>query len=198
MKLIRKINKLFFQIYIAILASIPTELGVWLRYIAYKPLFRKSDGAFRIDTGVTILGFHHIEFGANINIMKNSYLYAHDNGDIKIGNNFSLNSNSQIGAAHGKIIIGNDCAIAPNCVLRAANHNFDDTEIPIRLQGHKYGEIIIENDVWIASNCVITADTTIGRSSIIAAGSVVTKDVEPYSIVGGVPAKLIKRRKDNI
>jgi galactoside O-acetyltransferase len=57
------------------------------------------------------------------------------------------------------------------------------------------GEIIVEDDVWIASNCVITANTIIGKSSIVGVGSVVTKNVEPYSIVGGVPARLIKKRK---
>jgi len=112
-----------------------------------------------------------------------------------IGSNFTLNSNSQLGASFGKIVIGDDCAIAPNCVLRASNHTFDDPNVPFREQGHTYGEITLEDDVWISSNCVVTANTKIGKSSIIGAGSVVTKNVEPYSIVGGVPAKLINKRK---
>jgi len=114
---------------------------------------------------------------------------------LTIGNNFTMNSNSQLGASFGKIVIGNNCAIAPNCVLRASNHTFDNPDIPFREQGHTYGEIIIEDDVWISSNCVITANTKIGRSSIIGAGSVVTKDIKPYSIMGGVPARLIRKRK---
>jgi galactoside O-acetyltransferase len=195
MKVINKIGKLLFQIYIAILSSIPTEIGVRLRYYAYKPLFKTTNGFFRIDTGVTIMGFENITLGSNISFMKNSYIYAHDGGVLMIGNNFTINSNSQLGASFGKIIIGNDCAIAPNCVLRASNHNFEDPDIPFRKQGHNYGEIIIEDDVWVASNCVITANTTIGKSSVVGAGSVVTKDVEEYSIIGGVPARLIKRRK---
>jgi galactoside O-acetyltransferase len=190
-----KISKLMFQIYIALLSSMPTEIGVRLRYYAYRPLFKKTSGFFRIDTSVTILGFKNIELGVNVSFMKNSYVYAHDGGSILIGDNFSMNTNSQLGASFGKIIIGNDCAIAPNCVLRASNHNFENPDIPFRKQGHTYGEIIIEDDVWIASNCVVTANTKIGKSSIIGAGSVVTKDVEPYSIAGGVPAKLIKKRK---
>ncbi|MDQ7060708.1 MAG: acyltransferase [Sulfurimonas sp.] len=172
----------------------PTELGKKLRYIAYKPLFKKS-GKFSIDTGVTILGFENIELGSNVSFMKNSYVYAHDGGGLVIGNNFTMNSNSQLGASFGKIVIGDDCAIAPNCVLRASNHTFDNPDIPFREQGHTYGEIIIEDDVWVSSNCVITANTTIEKSSIIGAGSVVTKDVKPYSVMGGVPAKLIKKRK---
>ena len=190
-----KIKKLFFQIYIAFIASIPTVVGTKIRYYAYKPLFKNVEGNFYIDSGVTILGFENIKLKKNINFMKNSYVYAHDQGSIEIGNNFTLNTNSQLGASFGKIVIGNDCAIAVNCVLRASNHTFDDLEVPFRKQGHTYGEIILEDDVWIASNCVVTANIKIGRSSIIGAGSVVTEDVEPYSIMGGVPAKLIKKRK---
>ena len=93
----KKIFKLLFQIYIAILSSIPTEIGIRLRYIAYKPLFKKTNGVFRIDSGVTILGFENIVLGSNINFMKNSYIYANDNGILIIGDNFSINSNSQIG-----------------------------------------------------------------------------------------------------
>jgi len=190
----KKVGKLLFQIYIAFVSSIPTEIGIRIRRIAYKPLFKKCGKYLRIDSGVTILGFENIELGDNVSFMKNSYVYAHDEGVLVIGNNFTMNSNSQLGASFGKIVIGDNCAIAPNCVLRAANHTFDDPNIPFREQGHTYGEIIIEDDVWIASNCVITANTKIGRSSIVGAGSVVTKNVEPYSVVGGVPAKLIKKR----
>ncbi|WP_283949346.1 acyltransferase [Sulfurimonas hydrogeniphila] len=195
MKVINKFKKLFFQLYIAFLSSIPTKLGTTLRYWGYRPFFQEVKGKFNIDTGVTIMGFKNISLGNDIVLMKNSYVYAHDGGDIVIGNNFTMNTNSQLGASFGKIVIGDDCAIAPNCVLRAANHTFDDPNVPFREQGHTYGEIIIEDDVWISSNCVITANTKIGKSSIIGAGSVVTKDVEPYSVMGGVPAKLIRKRK---
>ncbi|HHB94594.1 MAG TPA: acyltransferase [Campylobacterales bacterium] len=181
--------------YISILSTIPTEIGKQLRYFAYKPLFKSIKGKFSIDTGVTILGFENITIGKNISFMKNSYIYAHDSGVLEIGDNFTLNSNSQLGASFGKIVIGDNCAIAPNCVLRASNHNFSNPNIPFREQGHTYGEIILEDDVWVSSNCVITANTKIGKSSIIGAGSVVTKDVEPYSVMGGVPAKLIIKRK---
>ena len=69
-----------FQIYISILSSIPTEIGVRLRYYAYKPLFKKTSGFFRIDSGITILGFENISIGSNVAFMKNSYIYAHDGG----------------------------------------------------------------------------------------------------------------------
>lgn len=195
MRVINKVSKLLFQIYISILSSIPTEIGIRLRYLAYRPLFKRVDGRFSIDSGVTILGFENIILGKNVTFMKSSYIYAHDGGILNIGDDFTINSNSQLGASFGKIVIGNRCAIASNCVLRASNHNFENSNIPFRNQGHTYGQIIIEDDIWISSNCVITANTKIGKSSIIGAGAVVTKDVEAYSVMGGVPAKLIRKRK---
>ena len=95
----------------------------------------------------------------------------------------------------GKILIGKNVLIGPNVVIRSNNHNYQDTSIPIIKQGMTKGVIIIEDDVWISSNCVILPNCTIGEGSIIAAGAVVTKDIEPYSIFGGIPAKKIGVRK---
>ena len=82
-------------------------------------------------------------------------------------------------------------AIGTGTVLRAANHRIDRTDIPMMDQGHVPGEIHIEEDVWIGANCVITADVRIGRGAVVGAGAVVTHDVAPYAIVGGVPARVI-------
>jgi acetyltransferase-like isoleucine patch superfamily enzyme len=85
--------------------------------------------------------------------------------------------------------------MSPRVSIYAENHLFDDPELNIKEQGVKREFVKIEDDCWIAANTVILAGVTIGRGSVIAAGSVVTKDVPPYSIVGGVPAKVIKSRK---
>lgn len=188
-------KKIYLELITAIFGWIPTIVGRKLRFFIYTPLFKTVKGRFSIEPNVTILGFENIEIGNNVSIMKNSYIYANDGGSLSIGNNFMMNTNSQLGASFGKIVIGDNCAIAANCVLRASNHLFENPDILFKEQGHEYGEIVLEDDVWIASNCVITANTRIGKSSIVGAGSVVTKNVEPYSIVGGVPAKLIKKRK---
>ena len=190
--MIKKIYLIFLTLFVV---PIPTFIGENLRFLLYKRLFKKTNGKFKIGKHVNILGFENIEIGKNVYFADYTQIFAHDKGMIKIGDNFGINYNSQLGASFGKIVIGDDCAIASNCVLRASNHNFEDINIPFRNQGHTYGEIILEDDVWIASNCVVTAKTKIGRSSIIGAGSVVTKNVEPYSVMGGVPAKLIKKRK---
>jgi galactoside O-acetyltransferase len=194
MNLMKNILKEIFEFYIWFLSVIPTAAGNKLRYYAYRPLFKKA-GKFTIDTGVTIKGFENIEIGNNVYVLKNSYLYAFEGGQIIIGNNCSFNSNVMVNAAPGKITIGDGCAVGPNTVIRAADHNFDDVNVPIKKQPQQYGEIFIDNGVWIAANCVITSGTTIGSGSVVAAGAVVTKDVEPYCVVGGVPAKLIKKRE---
>jgi acetyltransferase-like isoleucine patch superfamily enzyme len=85
--------------------------------------------------------------------------------------------------------------MSPRVSIYSENHLFDDPELSIKEQGVKREFVKIEDDCWIAANTVILAGVTIGRGSVIAAGSVVTKDVPPYSIVGGVPAKVIKSRK---
>ncbi len=78
--------------------------------------------------------------------------------------------------------------------MRSSNHVFLYKTKPIRLQGCAGGSIVIGDDVWIGTNVVITTNVVIGTHSVIAAGAVVTKDVAPNSVVGGVPAKLIKYR----
>ena len=114
-----------------------------------------------------------------------------------MGEDAALSPGVTVDASGGLIRIGKQVAIGPGTVLRAANHCFDSLEKPIMLQGHLYGEIVIEDDVWIAANCTITPGTRIGHGAVVGAGAVVTRDVEPYAIVGGVPARVTgSRRKD--
>jgi len=190
-----KLKNEIFEIFISILSIIPAGIGSKLRYLAYKQLFSKS-GKFYIEAGVTIIGFKNIEIGDNVSINKNSYLYAQEGGRISIGNNCSINANAMLNSTPGYIEICDGCAIGPNTVLRAADHTIIRKDIPIKKQAQKHGEIIVETDVWIAANCVITSDIRIGEGAVIGAGTVVNKDVKPYSVVGGVPARLIKMRDD--
>ncbi len=93
----------------------------------------------------------------------------------------------------GPIRIGNDVMLAQNIVLSGLNHQYEDPNVPISQQPCTTAVIVVENEVWIGANAVITAGTCIGRHSVVAAGSVVTKNVDPYTIVGGNPAKVLKR-----
>ena len=93
----------------------------------------------------------------------------------------------------GPIKIGNNVIFAQNIVASALNHEYRDPNLPIYKQPIITKEIIIEDDCWIAANAVITAGVTIGKHSVIAAGAVVTKDIPPYSVAVGNPAKILKQ-----
>ena len=91
-------------------------------------------------------------------------------------------------------MIGNYVRIAAHTVIVATQHIFERTDVPICHQGIEGKAIKIEDDVWIGTNCTILGGVSIGKGAIVAAGAVVTKGVEAYSIVGGVPAKVIGSR----
>ncbi len=112
--------------------------------------------------------------------------------NIKIGAHSHINENVFIQGAK----IGSFVMIAPYVSILTKRHQFSNTDIPMILQGESKENIpVIENDVWIGRNAIIMPGVHIGEGSIVAAGAVVTKDVIPYSIVGGVPASLIRMRK---
>ncbi|MFP3351028.1 CatB-related O-acetyltransferase [Pseudoalteromonas sp. SIMBA_153] len=124
--------------------------------------------------------------------MVGSNVYIGRANKIKIGQGARINENVYLES----VKIGDDVMIAPNVSILSRMHEFESIELPMSLQGYKKEKkVIIGNDVWLGRNVVVLPGITIGNGAIIAAGSVVTKDVEPYSIVGGVPAELIKMRK---
>ncbi len=94
----------------------------------------------------------------------------------------------------GGVEIGDRTLIGYRTQILSANHVIPSNKGKIFGGGHSLAKVVIKNDVWIGANCVIVAGVTIGEGAVVAAGSVVTKDVEPFTIVGGVPAKLIKER----
>lgn len=128
-------------------------------------------------------------------IIRPSNIYGGPIGEgLTMGNNSNIGPYNYIGCS-GKITIGNNVLLAPRVSIYAENHVFDHPEILIRDQGVEKKEVIIEDDCWIAANSILLAGVTIGRGSVVAAGSVVTENVPPYSVVAGVPAKWIKSRK---
>jgi acetyltransferase-like isoleucine patch superfamily enzyme len=113
--------------------------------------------------------------------------------NIEIGYNLFINRGAFI-TAPSKITIGDNVLIGPYVVINSGCHHYKDANNIIRNQGHKLLPIIIEDDVWIGSHVTILPGVVIGKGAVIAAGAVVTKSVEPYTVVAGVPAKEIKRR----
>jgi galactoside O-acetyltransferase len=157
-----------------------------------KSRLKKCGRKFLLGYPAKIFGGNNIEIGDNFSAMGNTYLYGNE-GQIKIGNNCGFNTNVQIGSSGGKISIGDNVLLGPNVVLRAADHGTAQGNL-IKKQTHVGGEIIIEDDVWVAANAVILKNVRLGKGCVIAAGAVVTKNVEAYAIAAGVPAKKISER----
>jgi maltose O-acetyltransferase len=111
-----------------------------------------------------------------------------------IGEGCEINENVFIQGAH----IGRDVLIAPNVSILTTTHNYLDPNIPIKHQGDSSPQVPrIESDVWIGRNAIILPGVIIGQGSVVGAGAIVTKNIEPFSVYGGVPAKFIKKRDKN-
>lgn len=169
---IRQVFVLFLEEYAAwLFRYIPGFEGFFLRYVFYKILCKRIEPFPFIFSGVFLQHSYGIEIGRNFNANRGVHMYGR--GGIKIGD---------------YVLIG------PNVIITSSQHRYDIKGTPILFQGHEKKEIVIGNDVWIGANAVILPGVTIGEGTIIGAGAVVTSDTEPYSIVGGVPARKIGER----
>ncbi|MDQ8209156.1 acyltransferase [Coraliomargarita sp. SDUM461003] len=121
-----------------------------------------------------------------------SSVYFGSGVNVELGDFSSLNHGAWIS---NDTVIGRDVMMGPYVMMLSGSHNFERLDISMREQGAPARRpIIIDDDVWIGARTIILPGVHIGSHSIVGAGSVVTKNVAPYSIVGGAPAKLIKMR----
>lgn len=162
---------------------------LWVSWFINPFIHKKCKGALiRRRTRMDVLPFNQFSIGANSTVEDFSTI-NNGLGDVIIG------SNTRIGLSNviiGPVTIGNHVILAQNIVASGMNHGYEDINTPIRLQKCTASPVIIEDECWIGANTVITAGVTIGKHSVVAAGSVVTKNVPPYCIVAGNPAKIIK------
>lgn len=133
-----------------------------------------------------------ISIGKNTEVLEGVVISTYG-GRIHIGDQCSINPYTIV-YGHGNTTIGNNVLIAAGCMIIPSNHNFTDASTPINSQGATSLGIVIEDDVWIGHGCSILDGVTIGKGTIVAAGSVVNKSIKPMSIIAGVPAKLIGHR----
>lgn len=161
------------------------------------------NGTALIEDGVKIdaLSKGGIEIGDGFSIGRNSIIECtgviRELGEkLVIGKNVGIAANAFI-SMRGAINIGDNTIFGPNVALHAENHNFDNINIPIKDQGATRKGINIGKDCWIGSGVIILDGVNIGDGCVIAAGAVVTKDVPDYSIVGGIPAKVIRYRNED-
>ncbi len=113
---------------------------------------------------------------------------------VRIGRNSNLGDYNFVGGAGG-VTIGENVLIGQYVSFHPQNHVFSDPDVPIKQQGTTEQGIVVEDDVWIGARVTILDGVRVGRGAVIAAGAVVTRDVPPYAVVAGVPARVIKWRR---
>jgi acetyltransferase-like isoleucine patch superfamily enzyme len=163
----------------------------------------KIKGSKRIRLGNNVLIERDVmliagEPSSFIEIGADTWLFYHcmlstSGGWIKIGSNCTVNSFAVL-YGHGGLEIGNGVRISAHVVIVPMNHIYKNPDMQIWMQGETRDGIKIEDDVWIGAGAKVLDGVKIGKGSVIGAGAIVTKDIPPYSVAVGVPAKVIKKR----
>lgn len=203
---------------IALVVWLPFSPGRVLRRLMYRTVFARIGTSAHISPGVEFLRADSIEIGnqAKIepsvrlrNLSQNSKILIGDGARIDRGVDIKAQGSGRIEIGENTFIgpytclagefisIGKHCLIASHSGIYAINHNFADPTCTIQKQGVSYEGIEIEDDCWLGSGVRVLDGVTIGQGSVIGAGAVVTKDIPPYSIAVGVPARAIANRKQN-
>lgn len=208
------------QILFLLVGWIPTIVGIGVRAALYR-LILQMDGVAAIENGVRLRFADQIRLGRNAYLDQGVYLHASPQG-ITIGENsfimhgsvlhvynfrdlphafIRIGRDSLIGELNvlrgqGGITIGDRVYTAPSVQMLAVNHIFHDPNRPMIEQGITAEGIVIEDDVWIGAGAIITDGVRIGKSAVVAAGAVVTKDVPAHTVVGGIPARVLKEIRE--
>lgn len=163
------LHGVFYTLY-GLVKYLPSPVGDWLRFVTLK-CFVRSMGKVKVKEGV------HIVYPNR----------------LTLGHNVSLNAGVTVDASGG-VEIGDCCRIAHNVTILSSDHVFADRTKPIFEQGLSFKKTVLEADCWLGCNATILMGSKLKKGTIVAANSVVNKDFDAYSIVGGIPAKLIKQR----
>jgi acetyltransferase-like isoleucine patch superfamily enzyme len=195
---------------------VPTVVGIGLRALAYR-LILSMEGLVAIENGVRLRFTDHIRLGRGVYLDEGAYLHACPGG-IEIGENTLVMHHAELHVynfrdlPHAGIRIGRDSLIGEFCVIRgqggvaigdrvylsplvqlaAVDHVFSDPTRPFVEQGITAQGITVEDDVWIGAGALIMDGVRIGTGAVVGAGAVVTHDVDPHTVVVGVPARAVK------
>ncbi|TYA78492.1 acyltransferase [Seonamhaeicola marinus] len=187
---IKSNDKLKKLVHWSILIPKQTRPRLWIKWFVNPFYHKKGKGArVRPRTRMDVVPWNKFELGSDSTIEDFSAI-NNGVGDVVIGDRTKIGLSNTI---IGPVTIGNDIRLAQNITVSGLNHDYQDVHQPIHEQGVSTSEIVLEDNSWLGANVVVVAGVTIGKHCIVAAGSVVTKDVPPYSVVVGNPARVIKQ-----
>lgn len=162
----------------------------WIKWIVNPFVHKRGKrSCIRRRTRLDVVPWNKFNLGAESTIEDFSAV-NNGVGDVIIGVRTRVGLSNTI---IGPVNIGDDVRLAQNVVLSGLNHNYQEIDSPIHEQGVTTKPIVIENESWIGANVVIVPGVKVGKHSIIAAGSVVTKDIPKYSVAAGNPARVLKQ-----
>lgn len=174
----------------SILIPKQTRPRLWIKWFVNPFYHKKGKGArIRPRTRLDVVPWNKFELGEDSTIEDFSAI-NNGVGPVIIGDRTKIGLSNTI---IGPVTIGNDIRLAQNITLSGLNHNYEDINLPIHVQGVSTAPITIGDGTWIGANVVVLAGVTIGKNCVIAAGSVVTKDIESYAVAVGNPARVLKK-----
>lgn len=175
-------------VYRFIMHPVKTRPNWWIRLFYFTYLKRGKGSVIYRSVRKDLPPFNRFSLG-RYSVVEDFSCLNNAVGDLIIGDYTRVGLGNTI---IGPVRIGNHVNLAQNVTVTGLNHNYQNAEKPIDEQGVSTQEVIIEDDVWVGTNAVILPGVTLGRHCVVAAGSVVSRSVPPYSICAGCPAKVIK------
>ncbi|AHG88392.1 transferase hexapeptide repeat containing protein [Gemmatirosa kalamazoonensis] len=176
--------------------------GRWV-VVAHAHQLRAGPGLILEDGAcVDALSRGGIALGRNVTVARRATLTC--TGVLaELGEGMTLGDRVAVGAgaflgAQGGITIGDDVIMGPGVRIFSENHRTDDVDRPIRAQGVRRAAVTIGRDCWLGAGATVLAGVSVGEGSVVAAGAVVTRDVPPYSVVAGVPARVVRARRPDV
>ena len=193
MELVAKIksnSKLKQLVHWSILIPNQARPRLWIKWFVNPFVHKRGKGScIRRHTRLDVVPWNQFSLGEASTIEDFSAV-NYGVGNVIIGDRTRIGLSNTI---IGPVNVGNDVRLAQGVVLSGLNHNYKEIDRPIHKQGVSTMPIVVEDESWIGANVVIVPGVKIGKHSIVAAGSIVTKDVLPYSVVAGNPARILKQ-----